>query len=61
VADPIDIDTRRKVWAHGHCVCGLCGHRWIGVVYAPRWWGLECPACSTRAGVCLEVGLEVVA
>ena len=56
----VDLDSIRRVWRAGRCICGLCGHRWAGVVRLPRWWGLECPACGTAAGVCLEAGVEAV-
>lgn len=51
----IDIESRRPGWRHGRCICGMCGHRWVGVL-APgaRWYGLQCPACLTRSGVCWE-------
>lgn len=55
----IDLDSRRTGWRANRCICGMCGHRWIGVLHPQaNWWGLECPACSTRAGVMWAVGLE---
>ena len=55
----IDLDSRRHGWRADKASCGMCGHRWIAVLHPrAKWYGIECPACGTSAGLVLSVGME---
>jgi len=50
-----DEPDRKGNWWQGPVECGICGHRWVGVVELDYSWSdpfvpFECPKCSSMTG-----------